>query len=501
MAIYDIEDMACLTQDEYTRLRKAPVQSQRERDTMKQIHVDRRFYDDLGEAWCASNFARLEDVKREGEGNVMVSVFLTLKEGGDEDELAKWYREEHVPLLQKVPGWRRTRRFVTSHLDLKDGKAKEFLALHEYAPENGLGGEEFQNAISTEWNDRIYREVVGDKRRRVYNLYYTFGPAPRDLEALSSPESFAVQSTDGKTKSLPSSSTSEANGGYPVIESYITTPDGVELPYRLEGASSPSAPLLVCINSILVNYGIWDAFVTAFLKATDGKYRILRYNSRGRSTLPSSVQHPVTVDMLADDTISIMDTLRVQTASVVGVSLGGATALNVALKYPDRVAAFVACDTNSVAPPGNPKAWSERIEMAEKEGAKASSNNEPVVGSELAETTVQRWFVKESYADAELKKEIAKVKEMIVTNSLSGFRDSVRALYQYDFRDAMKSFRGKGAFLVGAGDGVLPKTMKDMSEGLGGSVELKVVEAAGHLPMVEQPRDVAEFVAKVVEMQ
>jgi pimeloyl-ACP methyl ester carboxylesterase len=498
MAIYDIEDMDYLTQESYTRLRKAPVQSQRERDTMKQIHVDRRFYDSVGEEWVAADLENLEDVKSEGEGNVMIAVFFTLKEGVDEEELAKWYREEHVGLLQKVPGWRRTRRFVTSYLDLQEGKKKEYLALHEYAPENGLGGEEFQKAISTEWTDRITREVVAERRRRVYALYYTFGPAPRDLEALASPDTFAVESTDGKTKTVPKHEGPRGNDGFPVIESYITTQDGVELPYRLEGSPDPNAPLLICVNSILVDYGIWDDFVPSFLEATKGKYRVLRYNTRGRSTLPDSANKQVTVDMLADDVITVMDAVRAKTAAVVGVSLGGATALNVALNYPERITAFVACDTNSLAPPGNPKAWGERIDMAEKEGATASSSSEPVVGSELGEATVRRWFVKESYEDNELEKKVARVKEMVASNSLPGFKNSVKALYEYDFRAKMKEFKGKGAFLVGAGDGVLPKTMKEMAEGLGSGVELKVVEGAGHLPMVERPGEVAQFVARVV---
>jgi pimeloyl-ACP methyl ester carboxylesterase len=89
---------------------------------------------------------------------------------------------------------------------------------------------------------------------------------------------------------------------------------------------------------------------------------------------------------------------------------------------------------------------------------------------------------------------------MVAGNSLDGFRRSVVALHEYDVRGKMGGYQGKGAFLVGAGDGVLPKTMKDnMADKLGGGVELKVVEGAGHLPMVERPKEVAEFVAKFLQ--
>jgi pimeloyl-ACP methyl ester carboxylesterase len=494
MAIYDIDDMDYLTKDVYTRLRKAPVQSQRERDTMKQIHVDRRFYDVIeGDEWKADDFKILEEVQNEGESNVMVAVYLSLKEGeGKAEEVAKWYREEHVPLLSKVPGWRRTRRFVTSYLDLQDGREKVYLALHDYAPQNGLGGPEFKAATHTDWNSRIHETAIESKHIRTYSLYYTFGPAPRDLQTLTSSDTFLAESTDKATKTYPASS----NDAIPAIESFITTSEGVNLPYRLEGSSEPNAPLLILANSILVEYGIWDDFVKSFLQLTDNKYRVLRYNARGRTALPSSAKETVTVDMLASDIITIMDALRAKTASVVGVSLGGATALCAALTYPERVTAFVGCDTNSFAPESNPKAWGERIAVAEKEGLKSSSTSEPIVGEELAEMTTRRWFVKESYDDAELAEKIARVNDMVKTNSLAGFKDGVKALYKYDFRDKMGAYKGKGAFLAGAGDGVLPKTMQGMADSLGSGVEMKVVDKAGHLPMVEQPKEVAEFVAR-----
>lgn len=497
MAIYDFDELEWLTREPYMRLRSAPVQSQRERDTMKQIFVDRRSYDLLGE-WKGSDFKDLQKVENEGENNVMIAVSFALQDGANEEELKKWYEEEHVPLLQKVPGWRRTRRFETSYLDLESGhkSEKELLALHEYAPQNGLGGPEFKAATTTKWCDKIYKDVVKDRKRRVYDLYYTFGAAQRDLQSLASKDTAPAENTEGLVKTHPAHTTPEQR---PVIESFVTTPDGVQLPYRLEGSSDPNAPLLILANSILVDYGIWDEFATEFLKLTNNKYRILRYSTRGRNTLPSDSASPVTIHTLTQDVITLLDTLRVKKASIVGVSLGGATALNAGLSHPDRISAFVGCDTNAFAPPTNAKAWNERVQMAEKEGLKAASG-EPVVGEELAEVTVRRWFVKESYDDAELAKKIQRVKDMVKTNSLSGFRDSVKALHQYDIRDKMAGYQGKGAFLVGAGDGVLPKTMKEnMADKLGSGVELKVVEGAGHLPMVERPQEVAQFVAKFLE--
>lgn len=488
MAIYDITDMSELNKDTYLRLRGPPVKTPREAETMAQIKVDRKLYDFV-ESQESPEFKRLEEVENEGRGNVIVAVFLELKDGeGMEEQLDKWYREEHVDMLSKVPGWLRTRRFVTSSID--PGAPKEYMSLHEYAPENGLAGPAFKAAVSTPWAAEIGKTVVQDKRRRVYDLYYTFGPAPRYL----SPTIANWTSTDPTspilTKTISPSSSTEAG----VIESFIITPDGVTLPYRLEGSQEPDAPLIVLCNSILTTYGIWDDFVTSFLSEPENKkYRILRYLKRGRFSACGT--KPITVDLLAADIIALLDALRVKkAAAVIGVSLGGVTTLNVALKYPSRVSKFISCDTSSKSPAGNSKAWSERIALAESEAATASSG-ETIVGQELAEITTRRWFVKESYENPALTPKLEAVKQMVASNSLEGFRHSVKALWEYDLKEEMKGAGVEGMFLVGSADGVLPKSMKDMAEEYGrGGGKYEIIEGAGHLPMVEKPEKFAKVV-------
>jgi pimeloyl-ACP methyl ester carboxylesterase len=488
MAVYDITDMAELTKHAYLRLRDQPVKSKREADTMVNIKVDRKLYDFI-ESRESKEFRELEKVENEGEGNVIVAVFLSLHEGaGMKEELDKWYREEHIELLSKVPGWLRTRRFVTSSIDPK--APIEYLALHEYAPKNGLGGPEFKAATTTKWNEEIITNVVKEKRRRVYDLYYTFGPAPRYL----APNLAEWHSSDEKsslTKTIPN-----APGGNGAIESFVMTKDAVELPFRLEGSSDPDAPLIVLVNSILVEYGIWDGFVTSFLSSSaNKKYRILRYMSRGRSF--SCGSQKITVNVLASDIIALLDALRVKkAAAVIGVSLGGCTTLNTALKYPERVEAFISCDTSSKSPAGNAKAWGERITLAEKENASAVSG-EKIVGEELAAITVRRWFVKESYDSGEMEKRCNEVKEMVKTNSLEGFKKSVEALFEYDLKEEMKASKVRGMFVVGSEDGVLPGTMKEMASAYGrDGAGYIVIDGAGHLPMVEKPREFADVVSK-----
>jgi pimeloyl-ACP methyl ester carboxylesterase len=349
--------------------------------------------------------------------------------------------------------------------------------LYEYAADNGLEGPEHNAAKNTPWSKRI-SEIAISKKRRVYEWAYTFGPAPRELASLASKDVEPWHSNDNRTRTYPSPTR-------PAVESYVTTKDGVSLPYRLEGSTDPTAPVIVLSNSILVDWSIWDGFVDAFLSNPKNRhYRILRYLTRGR--LRECGETPITIDVLASDIIALLDALRIPQATLIGVSLGGVTVLNTALLYPSRVTRFISCDTNSSAPASNRKAWTDRHAMAASEGAVSPATQEPIIGEKLAEATTRRWFVPETY---ETQPDVAaRVKEVVRNNSLEGFQRAMQALCAYDVRERMASATVPGLFVAGEGDGVLPQTMQKMADELAGGAELKIIPKAGHLPMVEQPQ-------------
>ncbi|KAL1304842.1 hypothetical protein AAFC00_003767 [Neodothiora populina] len=495
MAIYDTPSMDEFNSEAYLALRGSPVQSQRERDIRPSVKIDRRSYD-LISTRSSPAFKPLENIENASEGNIVLSALLTPHPDKDAGQISKWYEEEHTDMITKVPGWLRTRRFVTAKIDGKD--TVDYLALHEFSPSQwkGLDIPEFKAATTTPWAKDIMTNVIKDRTMRIYELFYNFGAAPRDIGSFISAGRKPWDNPPTKTRTIPSGS----NGG--AVESYITTKDGVDIPYRIESnTTDPNAPLIVLCNSILVEWGIWDKFVDSFLSKSKSGFRVLRYHTRGRYNNLSKT--PVTVDLLASDIIALLDELKVPKAALaMGVSLGGATVLNAALNYPDRIGAFASCDTNDKSPAGNSKAWTDRIAIAEKENASAADDsNTKIVGDELAEVTVRRWFVKESYDGAEMEKECERVKDMVVRNSLEGFKGSVRALWEYDMQPLMKGAKVKGLFVAGSGDGVLPKTMKDMAERYGSSgTECVIIEGAGHLPMVEKPEDVAAVAIKALAL-
>ncbi len=90
------------------------------------------------------------------------------------DEFHKWYDEEHVPMLMKIPGWLRSRRYilleegVTGALKGLAGEMKKppkFMAMHEFTTADYLLGPEGKAAISTPWREEVMKKVKAyDKR-------------------------------------------------------------------------------------------------------------------------------------------------------------------------------------------------------------------------------------------------------------------------------------------------------------------------------------------------
>lgn len=496
LAIYSVSDMAEMLKAPYTDLRKQPMQSQREMDTMSQIHVDRRFFD-LVATKVGSSFRELGEVDMEGTGSIMVSISFVLL-SGKEEEWKSWYREIHLPTTEALSGWTRTRHFETATVDSRP--QHEILILHEFQPSSGFASmSQFEAAISGSWD--TVSSFAARAQIRPYTLYYTFGPAPRELGALAEPSyRYIHEHTPHLTRTISSSA---GSSGLPTVESYIKTPDGTILPYTLTGCGEPSAPLIVLSNSILTTSGIWSDFLGEFFSKPENKrYRVLSYETRGR-TNDFSKTTSVTADVLAQDILHLLDALRVKKAkAVIGVSLGGVTALCCGMRHSERFEAFVSCDTMPKSLPGTDEVWKPRIEVCEAEGAVDTSSGDQILGAEMAEATTRRWFSSEAYDGGKIEEKVKVVSEMVRTNTLVGFKASVQALWDYDLSDDMERMnnrsengRIKAMFLVGMKDGVLPPVMRKMAEALKGS-EFVGIEGSGHLPIVEKPKEVADAVSK-----
>ncbi len=79
------------------------------------------------------------------------------------------------------------------------------------------------------------------------------------------------------------------------------------------------------------------------------KYRVLTFDQRG-SGLSAKPDVPYSIAMLADDTAALMDHLGISAAHVIGVSMGGTIAQELALRHPKKIVSLVLGCTTAGGP-------------------------------------------------------------------------------------------------------------------------------------------------------
>jgi 3-oxoadipate enol-lactonase len=104
---------------------------------------------------------------------------------------------------------------------------------------------------------------------------------------------------------------------------------GAMIPYEARGTGAP----VVFIHGYTQNMGIWDEQMPAFA----ARYRVIRYDVRGFGKSIGDMDETLN----AVDLAALLDTLGVRRATIVGLSMGAAIALNFAVAHPDRVSALV----------------------------------------------------------------------------------------------------------------------------------------------------------------
>lgn len=88
-------------------------------------------------------------------------------------------------------------------------------------------------------------------------------------------------------------------------------------------------------------------------------------DNRGAGLSDKQEAESYTTEQMADDIIGIMDTLDIKKAHVMGVSMGGAIAQQVALKVPDRVLSLILTSTFASVSPAFKKALNLICELKE----------------------------------------------------------------------------------------------------------------------------------------
>ena len=111
---------------------------------------------------------------------------------------------------------------------------------------------------------------------------------------------------------------------------FVSATDGTRIHYEVTGRVGRTPVLM--IQGLGASKNAWN--LQRIAMAT--RFRIISFDNRGagRSDKPTE---PFTLEQMADDAIAVLDAAGIETAHVVGASMGGVISQIVAVKYPQRV--------------------------------------------------------------------------------------------------------------------------------------------------------------------
>jgi pimeloyl-ACP methyl ester carboxylesterase len=112
----------------------------------------------------------------------------------------------------------------------------------------------------------------------------------------------------------------------------------IQIYHEVRGRGFP----LMMIMGLGANVDWWDPrMIQGLLK----KFKLVMFDNRGAGRTDASNRR-YTIRSFAEDTAGLMDVLGISRAHVIGVSMGGMIAQELALNFPEKVEKLVLCSTN-----------------------------------------------------------------------------------------------------------------------------------------------------------
>jgi 3-oxoadipate enol-lactonase len=238
-------------------------------------------------------------------------------------------------------------------------------------------------------------------------------------------------------------------------------------------------PVVVLSNSLGSTHRMWDAQ----LADLEQRFRVVRYDTRGHGASPVPMG-PYLIDDLADDLTALLDRLEVEHAHIVGLSLGGMTAMKVAARNPERVDRLVLLCTGARLAPAS--GWTDRAATVRAHGAAA-----------VASAVVERWFTPDFLATRPDVRERHEV--MVAATPAEGYAGCCEAIATFDLRDDLSSIVAPTLAIAGADDPATPPAkLQEIADGVKDG-RLLVVSHAAHLANTEQPDIITRAIIEHLE--
>jgi 3-oxoadipate enol-lactonase len=252
---------------------------------------------------------------------------------------------------------------------------------------------------------------------------------------------------------------------------------GIELHYERAGSGEP----LLLIQGMSGTHVSWGE---PFRSALEGSFDVVAFDNRGIG-LSARISEPFTIAEMAEDTAALLDELEIESAHVVGISMGGMIAQELALAQPQRLRSLTLGCTYC----GGEGSRLMPQESVEKLGAAMASGDRDKTIRASYEINLSPAFRADEDAYAafhEMATRVPAAKQVIELQA--------QAIFGHDTSARLSEISVPTLIIHGTVDGVLPFPNGEQIASLMPGASFEVLEDVGHMFWWEQPQRSAELI-------
>lgn len=256
----------------------------------------------------------------------------------------------------------------------------------------------------------------------------------------------------------------------------------IEIAYAVRGSGYP----LLLIIGMGGSGSMWDP---AFVEGLSGGFRVIAFDGRGMGETPSG-EEEFTIERFAADAAGLLRAIDVERAHVLGYSMGGYVAQELALTYPGMVGKLVLLDTESGNEKGTCIARDTLDRLADVSGS-AADREERLIGLLYP----RAWLDEHSDGLHETFSRLA----ACPPDPLAAMRQ-VEAMCRWKGAEGRLPSMGRPVLVIaGKEDEVITPQHSRKLAGLIPGAELVEVEGAGHGIIYQFPAELADIVRGFLE--
>ncbi len=249
----------------------------------------------------------------------------------------------------------------------------------------------------------------------------------------------------------------------------------IELYYQVHGDGFP----LLMIQGYIGGHNAWFFQTRTFKKF----YKVIVFDNRGIGKTQKS-QAPYTVKTMADDAVGLLNHLGIDKAYILGMSLGGMVAQEIAINYPEKVEKLVLVCTTT----GDDELANVHPDMLKALGLKEGDTQPDLRSLDFRQTTtaiVSLAFNKRLYRLIN----VPLVKLFMKLVDMEGLKQQLEAVNGHNTGDRIHGINAPTLVLTGTEDRVISPLSSEQIAGKIPDARLVKLEGGSHAFFLEMRKE------------